>query len=170
MTAVWPVQALQRGAGGEATIQCRVNFEGALDDCAVISESPPGIGFGDAALRLAPMFEMTKGLGAPDGPRPTVKIPVRWTPTQAMPTLHPGSVLQVTGPRWLSAPTAAQVAAAYPKGGGGMVGYAYLSCHVISRRQHRPLRNTSDEQPPGKGFAEAAQTLSPKFRGSGRRA
>ncbi len=41
-----------------AKMQCTVTAEGRLSDCRVISESPPGMGAGAAALRLARLFKM----------------------------------------------------------------------------------------------------------------
>ena len=38
---------------GAATLECRVNRDGRLRDCIVISETPAGQGFGQAALEAA---------------------------------------------------------------------------------------------------------------------
>jgi TonB family protein len=44
---------------GVAHVRCKVAPQGRLSDCAVISETPTGAGFGQAALRLAPKFRAT---------------------------------------------------------------------------------------------------------------
>lgn len=59
MAHFYPEGAMRRGLGGKALMQCKVAREGTLYSCTIISESPPNEGFGAAALKLAPYFEMT---------------------------------------------------------------------------------------------------------------
>jgi hypothetical protein len=40
-------------ATGSAKLQCTVMADGSLQSCSVLSEDPPGKGFGDAALLMA---------------------------------------------------------------------------------------------------------------------
>lgn len=54
----YPEAAWREGVEGAATLSCRVEVTGSLKACAVVSETPAGAGFGDAALRLAPHFKM----------------------------------------------------------------------------------------------------------------
>ena len=77
--AVYPAAAAAANFAGSATVECTVKADGALDACAVVSESTPGAGFGAAALQLASKFQMpTKSpSGAPMAGR-TVQFPVRW--------------------------------------------------------------------------------------------
>lgn len=56
---LFPRLALQRDTEGRATIRCVVSASGMLQDCAVVSEDPAGMGFGDAAMRMAPLFKMS---------------------------------------------------------------------------------------------------------------
>ena len=56
----YPEGANRKGIGGKATIQCQVAPDGKLMRCQVVSEDPPGEGFGAAALALAPQFQMTQ--------------------------------------------------------------------------------------------------------------
>lgn len=62
-----------------ATIACRVEQEGRLSDCSVVSEAPLGAGVGAAALSLTPAFRMTtwttEGLPTVGG---RVRIPIRY--------------------------------------------------------------------------------------------
>jgi TonB family protein len=66
----WPEAALKAGAAGEVTLQCFANSNAAkLTDCEVVGENPRGLGFGQAALRMAQRGWMTAAPLGPDGPR-----------------------------------------------------------------------------------------------------
>ncbi len=41
---------------GTAVMRCIIQADSRLDRCAIISETPPGTGFGSAALTLAPLY------------------------------------------------------------------------------------------------------------------
>jgi protein TonB len=56
---VYPPVAFRRGIAGGASMHCKVTAKGLLEDCEITSESPQGMGFGAAALRLAPLFKMS---------------------------------------------------------------------------------------------------------------
>jgi protein TonB len=60
-------------------MHCKVTITGALSDCEVLDETPEGMGFGAATLRLAPRFQMPAT--TPDGKSvegATVDIPIRF--------------------------------------------------------------------------------------------
>lgn len=62
---------------GHATLHCRVNSLGAVQDCTVVSETPSGLGFGQAAVSLSSLFRMkpkTVDGQAVDGAEITVPI------------------------------------------------------------------------------------------------
>jgi TonB family protein len=75
----YPREALALRAGGMAVIQCRVGRTGALSACTVVREGPQGAGFGNAALRMAPLFQMNpmsvNGRPVAGG---IVRIPIRF--------------------------------------------------------------------------------------------
>jgi len=79
LSRYYPERASRMSIEGTATISCTVNARGTLDNCSVVSETPPEAGFGDATLKASKLFKM-KPLskdGAPvDGG--TVRIPLRW--------------------------------------------------------------------------------------------
>jgi protein TonB len=64
---------------GISRIKCTVTACGTLENCEVLSEDPPGYGFGEAALGMSKLFKMrpqTKG-GQPVGGA-TVVIPLKF--------------------------------------------------------------------------------------------
>ena len=54
----YPAAAALRGVGGKVLIECKIARDGVPYDCRIISESPSGVGFGDATLKLASKFRM----------------------------------------------------------------------------------------------------------------
>jgi protein TonB len=55
----YPSAARHAGSpDGRGTIACDVNADGGLEGCFVYKEDPAGLGFGEAALKLARYFKM----------------------------------------------------------------------------------------------------------------
>ena len=54
----YPPEALKASLSGMARLECTVVADGHLTDCSVGTESPADAGFGEAALQLAPYFQM----------------------------------------------------------------------------------------------------------------
>lgn len=82
----YPQRARDQGIEGSAVIECSVGADGRLSACAVVSETPPGSGFGQASIRAAAKFRMkasarSRGRSvAGDGlPQPRVRIPLSWS-------------------------------------------------------------------------------------------
>ena len=79
MERYYPQGPLDRGLSGEATLLCSVTAGGDLRGCDVAEESPAGMGFGKAALKLSAFFHMSPRMedGTPvDGA--LVRIPIKF--------------------------------------------------------------------------------------------
>jgi TonB family protein len=80
LAAAYPVVARNKKIEGWATLACEVKSDGALSGCVVGSEEPEGMGFGEAALGLAPSFLMPPGTPDAFGKRPAVSVPLHFVP------------------------------------------------------------------------------------------
>jgi protein TonB len=80
----YPARAQKAGVEGAATMDCVIDRDGGLRQCAVVSEAPARQGFGQAALALSSSFRA--GPTTPSG-WPTagyrVRVPVEWREPQA---------------------------------------------------------------------------------------
>jgi TonB family protein len=61
ITRYYPKLAQDHNIGGKVRVQCRLANDGVLNDCVVLSETPTGYGFGEAALNVATRFQMRPG-------------------------------------------------------------------------------------------------------------
>ncbi|HEY3814975.1 MAG TPA: TonB family protein [Caulobacteraceae bacterium] len=155
LLAVFPKKALQKGSAGKATIECEVAVDGLLRACRVISESPPGMDFGLAAISLTPQFRFKPATrnGVPFPAK--VMIPINWDAPGMSSNEGPAVI---TNPLWAEAPTHADLRAAYPKGrkDGGSV---FMSCFLM---KSGALRDCQTQTSPA--FQGAALRLARKFR------
>jgi TonB family protein len=169
---VFPSEAYRRGKSGEALIHCKVSRQGALYECRVVSESPEGMGFGAAAIGLAPQFQMKPATVDGKAVVDTVNIPIRFTaPPPGIGTRVQGAPHYMrtkrflASPSWAEAPTYDETVSAYPprareEGAGGS---ATVDCEITADLGlHRC--NVIAEEPRGKGFGRAAMQLAEHFR------
>lgn len=160
MARYYPAEALDKSVSGRVTVVCKVMATGRLEGCSAVSESPVGMGFGEAVVNLA-MREFRMKPERPDGPAitgATVRIPV----VMLAPTYDNRSI--ITEAVWDAAPTFEDMAAAWPASMADLpVGTAVLRCRTISTGE---LRNCTiaGQTPIGAPFGEAARTLMGKFR------
>lgn len=91
MFAAYPAGPAKVNLAGSAVVECTVDPEGLLANCAITGETPPGTGFGPAALALSPKFQMpTKSPSGASMVGRTVQFPLRWlnnVKTQADPII-----------------------------------------------------------------------------------
>lgn len=77
--ALYPAKAKAGGVmTGVGVVSCQVAVNGTLEECRLVSEDPPGLGFGEAAMKLVEGFRLNPWTddGRPvDGAR--ISIPVR---------------------------------------------------------------------------------------------
>ena len=57
MAAFYPVEALKARVTGLALLSCKVEINGLVSECNIISETPNGYGFGNAALKVVRISE-----------------------------------------------------------------------------------------------------------------
>jgi TonB family protein len=164
MAQYWP--AGSRGLGGHVVMECTVTAAGAMDNCMINSETPQGHGFGDAALAMSSLFAMQPRTrdGVPVGGARVI-IPVGFA-GEGAPATNPVSVITVLHVvPWTAAPTAEQLAAAYPSHarGSGLSARVVLRCPVDNDGGVFAC-DTISETPGGKGFSYAAVKLVRYFR------
>lgn len=104
----YPERAGRLGVSGKAKMECAVAPNGRLMKCKLIEESPAGMGFGEAALALAPHFQMTSPPPGQTGPA-EVTIPLVFSmptsdegETSPGPTIAPLATLVTDGRDWLT--------------------------------------------------------------------
>lgn len=66
--ALHPRVALMARRGGRGVIACRIRLDTRLEACRLVEETPPGEGFGRAALQAAPYFRFRPPAGADGAP------------------------------------------------------------------------------------------------------
>mgnify|MGYP000936597342 CR=1 FL=1 len=79
LARVYPREAIEKELAGRATLFCTITAAGDLADCEITEESPAGVGFGEATLKLAQFFKMRPM--SKDG-RPVaggkIRVPIRY--------------------------------------------------------------------------------------------
>ena len=132
MMAVYPSAA--NGASGKATIRCWVQTSGLLRSCDVWAESPKGMGFGGAALLLAPTFLMKPATKDGTPVEAEVTIPIAFE--SAGPFSGLGPTVTVLGtPIWARTPSVAEILAEIDKKVGDKFadGKVALQCSVAKK-------------------------------------
>lgn len=152
-----------RAAGvtrGKAVMTCDVVTNGALSGCLVKSETPPSLGFGEAALQtsqgLALSAWTTDGLPV-DGMRIDLPLSFVDEKTEDPPT--------IVSPKWLRRPSADDLAKALPPRAvaDGVDGRVRMRC-VVGADGVFSGCVVREETPGGYGYGAATVGLAPKFK------
>ena len=164
---------MQAGKGGKVVLSCRITVVGAPTGCAVVSETPPGLGFGQAALTIIPQMLFNPAIkdGKPVEAN-AVKIPMTFVAPEASTGSRINTGADVFGAykvltqvAWTAAPSVSDVWAAYPPKARSQKrnGRVTLECIIRadgalgSCSSHNLDRDSAD-------FLPAAKDLVKKFR------
>jgi protein TonB len=74
----YPERAQRMEKEGHATMECKVTVKGALTECHILSEDPPGYDFGAQTLKLARFFKMKPAVRDGVPVEGTTIIPIGW--------------------------------------------------------------------------------------------
>jgi TonB family protein len=152
MEKAYPATALKQGVSGHTELSCDLDPEGRLVRCALVKETPEGMGFGAASLSLSDRFRMkpeaTKAHLADGG---KVLVPIRWA--------------IVVHPEWLRLPSVSDLDGEYPRAAKerGINGRAVILCRVKSDGSLEDCAVIA-ETPIGYGFGQATIHVSHFFR------
>ncbi|MBI5941908.1 MAG: energy transducer TonB [Caulobacterales bacterium] len=80
MAEAYPRDALRAEIQGRVVIACHLTAEGRLTACNVAEETPSGLGFGAATLKIAPLFRWAPTYGGGKSVEGDVRFPVIWNP------------------------------------------------------------------------------------------
>jgi TonB family protein len=118
----YPNAALAKAATGSARIRCTATVDATLRNCSVVSESPAGLGFGDATVAMAPLFRMNPATKAGLPVDSEVLIPLAFSMPSSM----------ITNPEWLKKPSEEEVLEFWPLAAmkAKIGGTATLRCKV----------------------------------------
>lgn len=160
MLRYYPDEAMDRSISGRAVVSCLTRLDARLEACRVVEEYPVGMGFGAAAVRMAET-EFRMKPATQDG-KPVAGSAVR-IPIHLLAPM-PEARAVIFKALWASAPSFADMEAAWPEGVGDLAeGRAVLRCRV---RSDGTLTNCgiAGQTPKGSPFGGAARTLVEKFR------
>lgn len=124
----YPDDAIDKSLSGRVKLLCIAATDGFVKDCVVVSESPVGLGFGEAALKMAPKeFRMKPAIRAGKPVESEITIPL------VMIAGSSDAPYVVLDPVWEAAPTFEDMAVAWPAGVDDLeTGTAALRCELAS--------------------------------------
>jgi TonB family protein len=146
--AVIPAAAKAADRDGHVQLTCAVAGDRRLSGCTVAGEEPAGLGYGQAALRLAPKYRLAKESASGRG---SVTFPLHFRPN-------------VVPPDWIKKPGPGDLAAVWPTEAlkRGVDGRATLLCEITREGTLRKCKVVAEE-PEGMGFGAAAVALTPQY-------
>jgi len=178
LVGIWPSTAYHNAIDGRVRLKCWIDSHGLAERCEVISENPPKLGFGKAALEMRPTIKLPVPYGS-DGAFKIIAIGFRAPDnngSHSMAIQDPHDYMQggrnalpmrkvtmLDNPVWIAAASFDDLAAAYPGHPGVGEGYAVDHC-MVKKDGSLDGCQTIKEEPEGKGFGKAALSLASKFR------
>jgi Gram-negative bacterial TonB protein C-terminal len=164
--AFYPAAAKAAGVEGQAVIRCRRDEHLALVGCTLVSENPPGQGFGAAALAMAAKSPQNPRLLLKDAAaEPSADTTIQFTlrPPYVTPDITRMAHIMKSA-SIVTQPTNAQIQAEYPPRAldNQVQGGAVIEC-VVTLTGKLAECQVYDEQPTGYGFGQAALDLAGDF-------
>lgn len=151
---VYPKLARELLIDGAAQVHCQVSGAGRLEFCTVVDESPPSLGFGRAALRLA-SFHVPEASSAPPGT--SVRLPILFA--------APFGAQSAPRPAPLAADDARQVAALAVVDSMGTVGDNLERYREIAREiEAHDGASPEDRAAAATMLVAAAEAAAPRLR------
>lgn len=78
LSAALPPAARTAGVGGKVLLNCMIAYDGTLEDCSVLSETPAALGLGAAALGLVGQFQLRPQVDDQSTTGGRIVVPVRF--------------------------------------------------------------------------------------------
>ena len=176
---LYPDRAQRMEKTGEATVNCAIQANGTLGECLVLTETPDGFGFGDAATKIARRYQVStldkRGIDIV-GRRVTIPIVFNLAHTPLVPGAPPVPPSPPTAPppslavfRFdppiptgapsinISLPAVNQIIALYPDAArlSQVGGRTKVACIVLDNGRFGDCK-VAEEAPLGLGFGAAA--------------
>lgn len=163
----WPKAAFEHGIENTVRVNCRFTVQGSVDECVVVAiADAKQPAFAEAALKVLDgvKFVPAKRDGEPLEVR--FDVDLAWRCGAAC-NPAPRPALQRRDDAYTRMPTQADLDRVYPATGAGVVGEVILVCTNGSYQRGRltdTVCSVNSEKQKGRGFAEAALSLSNTFR------
>jgi TonB family protein len=162
----FPTQAT--ASEGYVRLACIVTVQGLVRNCEILSESPAGQGFGQAALAITPQLLFRPGTVNGRPVESTVTIPFPFNCSGASCGSMgdgPSGRKILNGIAWAEAPSQLEMVAAYPPKAKAahILGVASIEC-VMTADGSLKSCDTMSEEPRNQGFGKAAASLARYFK------
>jgi TonB family protein len=154
IAAAYPPRAKAAGVGGTVTLTCEMGRDGHPRDCAALTETPSGYGFGAAARKLAETLKADD----PSMIHQNIYLPM---------TFDAGvltGAATVTKPTWTALPSADDLNATFPKTQNGVNQVRVVLGCTVEAGGSLGGCSVADETPAGQGYGAGALALASKFR------